>query len=891
MDAPNTSTEPLDLFVSYAGPDRPWAEWAAQQLETAGYSVELDVWDWAAGSNAVLKMNDALARARRVLIMYSTAYFDRSRFTVDEWTGVVAERPNGGEGRLVPVRVQEVKPPPILTPLVYRDLFGLNEQRARAELLAAVGGPRRPKWPVPFPGATFSAGAGAGARPPGTLPSMGSAPTESPPTGGVRMPGSLPAVWNVRRRNPVFTGRHRELARLREQLCSGQRASVQVLHGIGGVGKTELAVEYAHLFANEYEVVWWIDAERPELIAEQLAALSSAAGWTHLTSAPASTTADGVLRRLQQDAGWLLIYDNAESVDIVAAMIPDGPGHVLITSRSRRTGGVALSLAVEVLDRSTSRQLLRSEAPALSPGDAERLADATGDLPLALGQAAGLFAETGMTVDEYLRELSASPAMVLAEGPTGQYPQSLAAVVTTSMRHLAARDEAAAQLMHMVAVLAPERIQLRWLTDAPEATLPQALATTAASAFSLRRTLGRISAFGLARVDAETFQVHRLTQAIISSTASTFEIEHADQLIAAAAPDDERNPTQWPRWAELLPHLLLRAPYTRSAALRQTASRSLYYLNLRGEYRIVQSLANLWYHQWIQDVGADDRAILTTVSQLANACRQLGEYKQARMLHEYTLARRRRVLGDNHPETLTSASNLAAVLTLLGEYDQARQLEEDTLTRRRLILGDDHPETLRSADVLAAVLALLGEDNQARRMAEDTLTHRRLILGDDHPDTLRTASNLAVVLASLGERDKARQMAEDTHTRRRRVLGDDHPDTLRSAHNLAYDLRRLGEYDQARQLDEDTLTRRRRVLGDDHPDTLKSAHNLAYDLRQLGEYDQARQLDEDTLTRQRRVLGDDHPDIHGPAHNLAHLLNQLGEYDQAQQPDEDVGRG
>src|SRR5829696_5823538 len=145
----------VDFFLSYAGPDRPWAEWAAGQLEAAGYSVELDVWDWAAGSNFVLNMNDALGRAGRILALYSVAYFQRERFTGAEWTAVLAERPAAtGFRRLVPVRVEEVKPPPILAALVYRDLFGLDERRACEELLTAVGGLRHPSTTPPFPGAT-----------------------------------------------------------------------------------------------------------------------------------------------------------------------------------------------------------------------------------------------------------------------------------------------------------------------------------------------------------------------------------------------------------------------------------------------------------------------------------------------------------------------------------------------------------------------------------------------------------------------------------------------------------------------------------------------------------------------------------------------------------------
>jgi hypothetical protein len=293
-----------DLFISYAGPDRPWAEWAAWQLEKAGYSVELDVWDWAAGDNAVLLMNDAVARADRVLVLFSPAYFERERFTADEWTSVMAERPDGdGRRRLVPVRVTAVRPPPLLKPLVYQDLFGLSEHQARDALLTAVGGPRRPSVTPRFPGVEV---------------------TQVPADAGPRTPGSMPAVWNLPSRNVAFTGRETLLAQLRERLSGGQRTVVQALRGMGGVGKTQLAIEYAHLFAGDYELVWWIDAERPELIGEQLAALAVAAHWVDRAAVveAAVTTA---MERLRGTSQWLIVFDNAEPSPQLSRWLPAAP--------------------------------------------------------------------------------------------------------------------------------------------------------------------------------------------------------------------------------------------------------------------------------------------------------------------------------------------------------------------------------------------------------------------------------------------------------------------------------------------------------------------------------------------------------------------------------------
>jgi hypothetical protein len=184
------------------------------------------------------------------------------------------------------------------------------------------------------------------------------------------------------------------------------------------------------------------------------------------------------------------------------------------------------------------------------------------------------------------------------------------------------------------------------------------------------------------------------------------------------------------------------------------------------------------------------------------------------------------------PRPTTSSSTWPAAV---GDHDRARRLAADTLARRRRVLGDDHPDTLSSANNLARVLRALGEVTQACRIADDTLTRRRVVLGVDHPSTLSSANNLVVDLAAVGDHDRARRLAANTLARRRRVLGENHPDTLSSANNLAHVLRIQGEYEEARRIDEDTLRRRRNVLGEHHPDTMSSAHNLMIDHHELGD--------------------------------------------------------
>ena len=221
---------------------------------------------------------------------------------------------------------------------------------------------------------------------------------------GPRLRRVLPAVWNVGPRNAGFVGRDVTLRQIGERLWSEGTAVVQALHGMGGVGKTQLAIEYAHRHAGAYDLVWWINAEETGLIGEQYAALAAELG---LIPPRADTvSAVGALRAyLRRQGRWLLVLDNADSPGELRAWVPAGPGHVLITSRNPGWGEIAARVEVDVLSRPESVELIHTFRPGLGEAEANQLAEALGDLPLALALAAGFLAETGMPVEDYLRLL------------------------------------------------------------------------------------------------------------------------------------------------------------------------------------------------------------------------------------------------------------------------------------------------------------------------------------------------------------------------------------------------------------------------------------------------------------------------------------------------------
>ncbi|GGX34962.1 ATP-binding protein [Streptomyces chartreusis] len=750
------------VFVSHAGADLAWAEWVAWQLQDAGYEVELAAWHWGAGDNFVTNMDRALAGGPMVAL-FSAAYFDSERWTTEEWTAKLA-----GRERLIPVRVEDCAVPPMLRALLAPELFGVGEDRAREVLLAAIAGPTgSPRVCPRFPG---QGGAGR-------LRSMGAT--------GPRLPGTLPRVWNVPARNPGFVGRDDLLVEVRSRLAGGRAVAVVALDGRGGVGKTQLAAEYAHRFCGEYELVWWVRAEDPALIPGQLALLAVETGAAQ-PDTPPEKAVQALGHELRSRARWLVVFDNAEDPEALADFVPSGAGHVLITSRNPDWHSVASPLDVDVLARRDAVDLLRRRTPWLSEIDAGRLAEALDDLPLALVQAAAVLTTT--TVDDYLALLANNASEVTDEGRPRDYRWSLAAQIRLSMRRLRALDPEAADVMNACALLAPEPFSLP--TGSGQGTHEDASVSLVVTDRPTRtRVLSTLHQHGLARVAGGSLHLHRLTQAVLKDQLTTEErvaaAKNASFLLAAAYPGGAQEPASWPRWPDLLPHLLAIDPTDLvTGDARFAACEACLYLVERGSAPAVLPRLDALHKAWNTLLGPDHVHTWWAANYVASATALSGDRERAYAIHQDLFDRQRRALGEDHPHTMLSAASLAVRLVAVGRVEEALELGEETLARQRQVLGEDHPNTLLSAASQALRLASAGRVEEALELGEETLVRQRRVLGEDHPQTLMTASNLAVRLVAAGRVEEALELGEDTLVRQRRVLGQDHRSTLVTAHWL-----------------------------------------------------------------------------------------------------------
>ena len=282
-------------------------------------------------------------------------------------------------------------------------------------------------------------------------------------TGELRRHQVVPQVWgNVPSANPNFTGREDMLALLDKQLQTGPRAAIlpYVLQGMGGAGKSQIAIEYAYRHTADYDVIWWISAEQPAQVLSAMTGLAQALELDVSTEANSAVPAVlDALRMGRPYANWLLIFDNAEDIPAVRELFPTGgTGKILVTSRNAEWNRVARTLSVDVFRREESKELLCRRTPELSDLEADRLADVLGDLPLAIEQAASWRAASGMAVAEYLSLIEQKRIELLDVTPSPDYPVSVAAAWNVSLDRLAEQNTVALQLLQVCAFFAPEPV-------------------------------------------------------------------------------------------------------------------------------------------------------------------------------------------------------------------------------------------------------------------------------------------------------------------------------------------------------------------------------------------------------------------------------------------------
>jgi tetratricopeptide repeat protein/AAA domain-containing protein len=509
------------------------------------------------------------------------------------------------------------------------------------------------------------------------------------------------------------------LTALRAALTSGQPAALtQAIYGLGGIGKTQLATEYAYRHRADYPLVCWIRAEEPTTLAADYARLAQSLKLPERGTTEQALVVEAVRAWLERHADWLLIFDNATDPTSIEPYLPYSSGHVLITSRCSAWGELATPLRVAVLPNDQAVAFLLKRTGKIDRTAAEQIVALLDALPLALAQAASYIVETSCSLADYVQLFGAHQHELLAHGRPMQYSATVTTTWSLALTQVRQQTPVAADVLSLCTYLAPDAIPLD-LLHTTEVQLPKPLATVVQDTLALNQAIAALLRYSLVERTGDTLTVHRLAQAVgreqLEPEQQQAWATRAVQLVTAAFPDDSNDFRTWSRCAQLLPHALAATEYAEQLTV------------------VPNDIGHL-------------------LARIGNYLSARGEYGAAKAAYERDLKISEAALGPDHPEVGTCLSNLGTVLHELGQLHEAKEVLKCALKISEAALGPDHPHVGTRLSNLGAALRNLGQLQEARAAHERDLKITEAAYGPDHPTTTRRRAHLSQVEQQLNTR-------------------------------------------------------------------------------------------------------------------------------------------
>lgn len=818
------SERPPKVFISYSHDSDEHEDRVldlAERLASDGLDVAFDRFVNPPPANWPLWMETEMDSANNIVVVCSKGYLAKVQKKVRRGTGKGVKWESllsyqqiydndSDSSKFIPVLLEGGKYEHIPDPMRGGNHYRPEEDSEYEKLLRHIT--NQPETPKPIPGPLR--------RLPPKQKSSVKTPTAKP-----RQASAPSMPWNVpHQRNDAFTGREEILTQLHADL---EKKGKQALYGLGGVGKTQIAVEYAYRHREEYTAVLWTFADSEQSVRGGFSAIAKLLDLPEKDSAEQAKVIDAVKSWLEQNQGWLLVLDNADDPALLKPFLPQqSKGHVLLTSRaySFQVLGILSRREINVLSKDEAREFLlrrtEKDAKAKSP-EAGALAKELGYLPLALEQAGAYIMETGAGFESYLEgfkkqrfKLFEKQVPVLGNDAKEQQRRTITTTWSLNFADVERESPASADLLRLSAFLASDAIPLELLEQGrEELTKPLSgkLAEAVDNPLVLDELLSTLLSFSLVRRDDQkrTYSIHPLLQEVVrdglNKEGQKAWAERAVRTVNASFPYIEFE--NWPQCDRLLPHAL--------ACWGLINSRGMAFAEAA---RLVNQAGCYLYER--------------------------GEYGEAEPLFKYALAIRERVLGSQHPDTAQSLNNLAELYRIQRRYNEAEPLYRQALTIDEKELGLEHPDTAIDLNNLALLL-----DGQGKFAEADPLFRRALaicekVLGSEHPDTAASLNNLAELYRAQGRHKEAEPLQRRALTIREEALGPEHPHTATSLNNLAELLKSQGKPAEAEPLYRRALEIREKTLGLEHPRTARTRNNLIRFYREQGKNAEADALEE-----------------------------------------------
>ncbi|MBW4482045.1 MAG: tetratricopeptide repeat protein [Tildeniella torsiva UHER 1998/13D] len=725
-------------------------------------------------------------------------------------------------------------------------------------------------------------------------------------------------------RNPYFTGRDEVLTTLYQQLHEGQTAAIsqtQAISGLGGIGKTQTAVEYAYRYRDDYRYVFWVGADTELELTSGYVAIAQTLNLPLKNAENQDETVQSVRVWLGREEGWLLIFDNADHPELVQPFLPrEIKGHILVTSRAQdfQDLGIVQPVTMETLTPEESVAFLLTRTGRTHPvGEHPRVRPMQGIEPITDLPSRQNPIVTGLGQSHKIAPTDRQNPIVTGSGqsrgiaPTewdaatnlaaelGYLPlaleQAAAYIVTNRVsfadylssyrkQRLKRLEKAKPKLGHY-----PDSVATTWALnlkevqkDAPAAAallnycaflhpdaIPFNLFTQGAA------ELGEPLATALADAADDPLDLYDLLNPLCSYSlvrvepeSQSFSLHRLVQEVIRAELGDE----DCQNWVEPL--------FRAIAQLLPEKSRDIDYQDWPALAPLVNHVKELANHCQQRDIASTVAA--DVFHAIGAYLLERGQYVLAEPLLQRALDLRRNLLGDEHEDIAASLDKSARTHQLQGRYGEAEPLYQLTLTMKKRLLGDEHPSVARSLNNLALLYDNQGRYNEAEPLYQDALAMHKRLLGDEHPSVATSLNNLALLYSNQGRYSKAEPLYQAALAIRKRLLGDEHPDVAQSLNNLAGHYSDQSRYSEAEPLHQAALAMKKRLLGDEHPSVATSLNNLATLYDNQGRYSKAEPLYQAALAMRERLLGDEHPSVALSLTNLALLYNNQGRYSEAE---------